>query len=332
MIMNIKQANNILIIRFSSLGDVLLTTPVISAIKKINPTVKIDFLVKPNFKDAVLYNTHIRNLVEFNKEEKSDKLRKQLADNKYDFVVDLQNNFRSRKITSQLRIPFVRYRKPTLKKVLLVKFGVNLYKKVISIPEMYAKELSEISLENEHLQFSVPEDVNSTVSEGARNIAFCVGAKHLTKRWPIENYVQLGEKLIAEGDKIYLLGGVDDAELCSDIAKQLPEAVNFCNDNNLFQIAADMKNCNVVFCNDSGLMHLAVAVGTPVITFFGSSVREFGFAPFNAKNTILENNSLSCRPCSHIGRSDCPKKHFDCMKKNTPEIALEEYQNMVSNL
>ncbi|MBU1099316.1 MAG: glycosyltransferase family 9 protein [Bacteroidetes bacterium] len=330
--MNIKQANNILIIRFSSLGDVLLTTPVLSAINRVNPGAKIDYLIKTNFVVAIKYHPHINNIYEFKKEEKISKLTDRLIENKYDFVIDLQNNFRSRKITSRLNIPFVRYKKPTIKKLLLVKLGINRYKEIIPIPQMYANPIEGISLGDDSLLFNYPETVTSSLSKSDKNIAFCVGAKHFTKRWPADYFIQLGIKLIAQGYKVNLLGGIDDIELCDYISANLPGALNLCEDNNLYQVAANMKACDLVFCNDSGLMHLAVALQVPVIAFFGSSVKEFGFAPYNAKNTLLENNSLSCRPCSHIGLSSCPKKHFDCMKNITSDLVMEEFQNMAKNL
>jgi ADP-heptose:LPS heptosyltransferase len=91
-----------------------------------------------------------------------------------------------------------------------------------------------------------------------------------------------------------------------------------------------MKKCKAVICNDSGLMHTACAVGTPVLTFFGSTVKEFGFTPYRNKNLILENNSLSCRPCSHIGRDKCPKNHFKCMKELTPEIVFNKLNQLLN--
>jgi heptosyltransferase-2 len=77
-------------------------------------------------------------------------------------------------------------------------------------------------------------------------------------------------------------------------------------------------------------MHTATAVGIPVIAFYGSTVKEFGFTPYKAKNLILENNYLSCRPCTHIGRSSCPKKHFKCMKDVSPQLAIEKLKLFLS--
>ncbi|MFN3695374.1 MAG: glycosyltransferase family 9 protein, partial [Ignavibacterium sp.] len=112
---------------------------------------------------------------------------------------------------------------------------------------------------------------------------------------------------------------------------EIPEVINLCNEDDILQTAADMKVCAAVICNDSGLMHAASAVGTSVLTIFGSSVKEFGFVPYNCKSLILENNSLSCRPCSHIGRESCPEKHFLCMKEIKPELVYNELIKFLKN-
>ena len=141
--------------------------------------------------------------------------------------------------------------------------------------------------------------------------------------WPKEYYIELGKKLIENNYNVVLFGGKDDKVICEEISSSLSKSINLCNDNNILQTAADMKLCKTIICNDSGLMHAACAVKVPVIAIFGSTVKEFGFTPYGSKNLILENNSLSCRPCSHIGKSSCPKHHFKCMKEITPQLVYD---------
>jgi heptosyltransferase-2 len=93
-----------------------------------------------------------------------------------------------------------------------------------------------------------------------------------------------------------------------------------------------MKSCSLIITNDSGLMHLASALKIPIVAIFGSTIKSFGFSPFGVKNIIVENNSLNCRPCSHIGRNNCPKKHFKCMKDVTPQLVLGHLQNFMKSL
>jgi len=135
---------------------------------------------------------------------------------------------------------------------------------------------------------------------------------------------------MAKGFNIAVIGGRDDSSICAYVSGQIKGSINLCNENDLFQTAVNIKQCKAVVCNDSGLMHTTSAVGVPVIAIFGSTVKEFGFVPYHVNNLLLENNSLSCRPCSHIGLSECPRKHFKCMKEISPNSVLENLLKVIS--
>ena len=158
-------------------------------------------------------------------------------------------------------------------------------------------------------------------------IGFCPGAKHFTKQWPADYFAQLGNMLESNSYKVILFGGPNETELSNEIANQLNDPINLSN-NNILQTAANMKMCKVIFTNDSGLMHLAAALKIPVISFFGSTVKEFGFFPYKVQNKVLEVKDLPCRPCSHIGRKSCPLNHFKCMTDTTPEIAFNALKRL----
>ena len=327
----IKEVKNILIIRLSSLGDVLLTTPVIRALKAEYPGSSLYFLVKKEYSDAVKFHPDLSKIIEYDN-DRLDSIISEIKTANINYVVDLQNNFRSRKVVKLLGVETVKYIKPSLKKFLLSRFGIDLYKKILSIPEMYAANIPGITLDEKGPDFYLSESGEISSSQEKRIIGICPGAKHFTKRWPANYFIELGNKLVDNGFKVIILGGRDDVDLCNNIAANIHGSINPEHENNLFNIAADIKNCKLVFCNDSGLMHLATALKVPVITFFGSSVRQFGFAPYKSQNSILENNSLSCRPCSHIGKEKCPKKHFDCMKTITPAGAYKEFGKIIREI
>lgn len=145
----------------------------------------------------------------------------------------------------------------------------------------------------------------------------------------MEYFIELGKKLESSGYKVVLFGSMDESESARLISGQLNSAINLCGES-LLQTAANLKICKAVYTNDSGLMHLAAAMKVPVIAFFGSTVREFGFFPFKANSIELEVENLSCRPCTHIGRSYCPKGHFKCMKEITPELAYQSLENLLA--
>jgi len=329
--MQLEKVNNLLIVRLSSLGDLLLTTPLIRTIKEKFPAINIDFVVREEYKDLLQLNPHLRNILTYNNDE--DKLktfRNKICENNYDLIIDLQNNLRSWLLLRCYGSSKIRFKKNNINKFLLVQFNINNIKNAKQIPVRYASTLKNFQLDDKGLQL-ITDKTQNPVLNGIENlVGICPGSKHFTKMWPEEYFIQLGKLLTKNGFKIVLFGGKDDRKVCERISSKLSSAINLCNDNNILQTAADMKCCKVIYCNDSGLMHTAAAVNIPVIAFFGSTVKEFGFMPYNSKNLILENNSLSCRPCTHIGRNNCPEKHFKCMEEITPQSAFEKLSLMLN--
>lgn len=328
----LSEISKVLIVRLSSLGDILLTTPLIRALKTENPDIKIDFLLRSEYKDLLIKNPHINELHLFTRNDFENlALVKSLRSRNYDLIIDLQNNFRSRGIISKLTGEKVRLDKKSFQKILLVKAKINLLKNAPAIPIRYANVIDGLGLDNAGLDLFTDKDPSDKIRTLENLIGICPGARHFTKRWPAEYYIQLSRFLIQNNFNVVLFGGKIDKEICEQISKEIPEVINLQNNDDILQTAADMKLCNAVVCNDSGLMHAASAVGTKVLTIFGSSVKEFGFVPYNCKSLILENNSLSCRPCSHIGRESCPEKHFYCMKDIKPDFVFNELLKFLKN-
>lgn len=327
----LSKLNKILIIRLSSLGDILLTTPFIRAIKSQFPDIKIDMLLREEYADVVKLNLYLNKKFLFKKDDKSNNvLIEQLENTNYELVIDLQNNLRSKKVVSSLKTKSVKFDKRSFDKFLLVNFKINKLKEALQIPVRYSNTIQNLKLDKGGLDLFTDKYANEELIGKNNLIGFCPGARHFTKRWLKEYFIELGNKITKNGYTIVLFGGRIDKEICEEINKAIPGSINLANDDDLLQTVADMKLCKVVVCNDSGLMHTATATGTKVIAIFGSTVKELGFAPYNCNNLILENNSLTCRPCSHIGRSNCPKKHFDCIKSIKPDFVFEKIQSIIS--
>jgi heptosyltransferase-2 len=224
----------------------------------------------------------------------------------------------------------LRFKKNSINKFLLVHFKINKLKDAHQIPVRYA-DTAGVELDSEGLDFFSLNEPDPKLKTKEKFIGLSPGAKHFTKRWPKEYFIELGKKLESIGFKVALFGGQDETEVTNEIANHLSSALNFCNEN-ILQTAANMKMCKAIYTNDSGAMHLASAMKVPVIAFFGSTVREFGFYPYKAKSIELENKNLSCRPCTHIGRKSCPKIHFKCMKEIKPELAFNSLSNLQISL
>lgn len=330
--MNLSEIRKILIIRLSSLGDILLTTPLIRSLKEKYPSVEIDFLLRKEYADTLKYNQNISNLFSVPRNYQNKNFQKKIKKGNYDLIIDLQNNLRSRRLTLNSSAKVVRYKKPYIDRYLLVKFKINRFKKIISIPERYAEAVPGIKLDNKGLELFLPKIDSFQPDKEKIFIGFCPGSRHKTKMWPEKYFIELGNNLVDLGYEILLIGGKDDKEICRTISEKVNCSINLSNDNDLLDLASNMKYCKAIVCNDSGLMHTAAALNIPVIAIFGSTVKEFGFTPYNCRNLILENNSLNCRPCSHIGLSECPKKHLDCMNKITPKFVLGKTIEFIERL
>ena len=295
-----EEINKILIIRLSSLGDILLTTPVVRAIRKKYPSAEIHFVVKKGFEVAVRTNKNIDKIFVFEKDAPSN-LKNEIRRTGYNLIFDFQNNWRSRELVKGVPGKVYKFRKPTFKKLLLVWTKINLLKDSKSITQRYA-DSADVELDEYGLELCIPGNIESNLPDGKKYIGFCPGAKHFTKIWPAEYFILLGNELTKSGYTVVLFGGKSEAELCGKISKAIKDSINCQNNDDLLSLAVNMKKCDSVITNDSGLMHVASALEIPVIAIFGSSVKEFGFTPYGVKNIILENKSLSCRPCSHIGK------------------------------
>ncbi len=328
----ISKLKKILIIRLSSLGDILLATPFLRSLKKQFPSLEIDMVIREEYADTIKLNSHIRKQFYFSRNDEVNKnLILNLSVENYDLVIDLQNNFRSKKITNKLKTKTVKFDKKSWDKFLLVNFKINNLKTEPQIPVRYAATITNFKLDDKGIDLISNKPESELIINKSNLIGFCPGARHFTKRWLTEYFINLGNLLSKKDYQIVLFGGKTDRGICREIVGKIPDAIDLSNNNDLLQTVSDMKQCLAVVCNDSGLMHVASATGTKVVAIFGSTVKEFGFAPYKCDNLILENNSLSCRPCSHIGKDHCPKGHFKCMKEIKPDLVFNKVTSFILN-
>lgn len=332
----------ILIIRLSSLGDILLTSPLLREIKNRFPDCLIDFVIKKEFIQAIEFNPNLNNILLY-EANNVNSLKKKFNSANYDYILDLQNNFRSRQLLKGMKsqvqriLRIYKFKKPTFKKFLLVNFKINLLKDKLSIAQRYVNSFPLIKSTDLQLDFHYPIDKDADADSifpriliDKKIIGICPGSKHFTKRYPSELFAKLISELSSLNYSIFLFGGIDDKTICTELVDN-SRIFNFQNDNDLYLTAAMMKKCFAIISNDSALMHLSCALNVPTAAIFGSTVSEFGFSPLNKKSVIIENNDLNCRPCTHIGRNDCPKKHFKCMKDISPDIIISKLQPLMKN-
>jgi len=331
----------ILVIRFSSVGDIILTSPLLRALRAKFPGARIDVLVKSEYAELVKFNPHITNVIQLagGGGGELSQLKRGIREAHYDVILDLHNSLRSRWLrlfSGARRVRVVNKR--VLRRFALVKWKKNFYRSVVPVAGRYLETASSLGVEDDGggLEIHVPEEIRllthsklSRFAPGAQTavVGIVPGARHFTKRWPQERFVELGKRITqSPSAKLLLFGSKEEEVVCSDIAQLINSAgasgaaANLAGKLSLLETAAAFDLCNVVVTNDSGLMHLAAARKRKVVALFGSTVKEFGFFPYGTDNIVLENAALACRPCTHIGREACPLGHFNCMN----QIAAEE--------
>jgi ADP-heptose:LPS heptosyltransferase len=311
----------ILIIRFSSIGDIVLTTPVIRNLKKQMPDAEVHYCIKQKFKTVVENNPYVDKIHVFDK--KLGDLIKQLRQENFDYIIDLHNNFRSLLIKTALGKKSFSFDKLNLKKWLFVNFKINKLPSV-HIVDRYMATVKPLNIFNDNLglDYFIPsqDKINLVeLPENFRNgyIAFAIGAQHYTKRLPKEKILEVCEKIEFP---IILLGDANDNVVGQFVEEKLKEknkiVFNACGKYNLNKSASVINQSLYFFSHDTGLMHIAAAFKKEIYSIWGNTSPKFGMYPYQTKYYILENNLLSCRPCSKIGYSKCPKGHFKCMVEN----------------
>jgi len=315
-----------LIIRFSSIGDIVLTSPVARCIKTQVEGARIHYLVRQKFGALVSTNPFIDKVHLF--ENDLNKTIKELKSENFDYIIDLHNNIRSFLVKLRISaIPFS-FHKQNFNKWLLVHLKIN-HLPGISIVDRYLDTVKTFDVTNDGrgLDYFIPvkDFVNTTSFPVAFHkgfIVFTIGANHATKRMPVEKIIDLIKNINLP---LILLGDGNDKIQGDQIVSAVGNNVfNACGLYNINQSASIVKQSKVVISHDTGLMHIAAAFGKKIISVWGNTVPEFGMYPYqpDPDSRIIQVENLKCRPCSKLGFKKCPKKHFRCMNDiNTKQVA-----------
>ena len=323
----------ILILRFSSIGDIVLTTPVVRALKVQLEDAEIHYCTKKSFATIVENNPYIDRVHLL--EDSLNDLVAELNKEKFDFIVDLHNNLRTRIIKIRLGKKSKSFDKLNWEKWLKVNLKID-HLPNTHIVDRYIDTLKPLGVKKDQLglDYFIPEKDEVPLdwlpeTHQKEYVAYAIGAQHATKRLPISRMIELCDKI---NKPIVLLGGKEDAsvgeEICTFFERSEKTAhnepgllemnkkaiiYNACGKFNLNQSASLLKQAKYVFTHDTGLMHIAAAFKKEIFSIWGNTIPMFGMYPYQTKFTILENNKIDCRPCSKIGHDKCPKGHFNCM-------------------
>ena len=329
--MDVQGLAHVLMIRLSSLGDILLTTPVLRLLRAYCPGARIDFLTKAVYKDLLCANPCVDRVLLFDPQQGLRQTLHTLRQTRYDVVVDLHRTLRSRLLSygvmAQRKLT---YAKRTVRRALLVHLGWNTLRAMTPVPELYAAPLRYLGMTAPlpPLEMHLTPESQDTMRTYVRQrlphsvqqplLAVAPGARWPTKRWPVERFAAVAQELAqAQRAAVVVLGGAEDVALAQELCQRLCVPVlDSTGKLSLMHTAALLQQCHLLLSNDSGLMHMATALRVPVVAIFGPTVQEFGFYPFKAYAQVMSTD-LPCRPCSTKGSVRCPRGHHQCMQQVT---------------
>jgi heptosyltransferase-2 len=334
---------SILLVRFSSIGDILLTTPLVRALRRRHPEANLVFVTKRAMTPLVADNPNLSQIVALDPDEPVRHLARRLRALHPTHGLDLHGSLRSVALRTLVRGRWRGYSKRKLRRALLIGTKLDTYGPgSLPVAERYFEAARDLDVRPDGAgpEFFLGAGATERVArwlaerregparglEGARIAALAPGAAHATKRWPIAHWLALADRLRAAGFRPVVLGGPADRGLASQLAGH---GENATGEFSLQETGALLARAAVLVTNDTGVMHMATGVGTPVVALFGPTVRQFGFFPSGVAAQVLE-RSLACRPCSAMGGARCPLGHHRCLVDIPPEEALRAVRELVA--
>lgn len=324
----------LLVIRFSSIGDIVLTTPVLRCIKKQLPEAELHFLTKEQYRTILIANPYVDKIIVLGLSKTL--MMHQLKMEQYDAIIDLHHNLRTWEVKRALKgVPAYSFHKLNWKKWLMTACKINRLPEQHIVDRYLATTRSfGVINDGEGLDYFIPGDEHVKAndlpfSHQMGYVALVIGAAHATKQLPVERCIELCRRISLP---IVLLGGKADHARGEQVANHDPIKVyNACGKFSLHESADLVRKSLLVITPDTGMMHIAAAFKKPIISIWGNTIPAFGMTPYFGKHQVAQQVAqvqLGCRPCSKIGYDTCPKKHFNCMQKQD----LQQIQEWVKEI
>jgi heptosyltransferase-2 len=320
-------APDILAVRFSAIGDILLTTPLLRSLRAANPGARITVLTKSQFAPLLSHNPHLNEVIGIEPGEGVGAVARRIRGIRYSHMLDLHGSLRSRLLRRLVPGPWSTYRKRRIARAALIVAKRDLYGDAPPMPERYfeAAEPLGVGPDGGPPDFFLREDADiragrrlaelGLAQDGRPLVAMAPGAAHATKRWPAEAWTALARRVATTGADVALLGGPGDVATAQWVAERAGVSVaSLAGVLGLQETGAVIRRAEVLVSGDTGLMHMGTGVGTPVVALFGPTVRQFGFFPYNADRSTVVQLELACRPCSAQGGRACPLGHHRCLR------------------
>jgi ADP-heptose:LPS heptosyltransferase len=311
----------LLVIRFSSIGDIILTSPVLRCLKKQQAGAEIHFLTKGQFRDLVAHSPYVDKVHTL--ESDLDEMLPALKKEGFTGIIDLHHNLRTLKVKRALGVPAHSFPKLNVQKWMLVNLKRDRMPR-IHIVDRYLSTVAHLGVKNdgEGLDLFIPPEREvplSSLPESHRNgyVALCIGGAHFTKRLPRHKLIELASHV---NGPLIIIGGPEDQPVARAIADGVgARAFDATGKYDLMGSASLIKQAKSAITHDSGAMHVAAAFRKITVSIWGNTVPGFGMGPYIPQHPerahVMEVTGLPCRPCSKIGFDACPRGHFRCMEK-----------------
>ena len=325
----------VLCVRFSSIGDVLLTTPLLRALKQRHPDGELFFVTKQAMAPLISENPHVSRVIALAPGQSVSDLARDLRNLRPTHGLDLHGSLRSAELRLLVRTRWSGYSKRKLRRTLLITTKIDLYGTPVRVADRYfeAARALDVRPDGGPVEFFLSQDARDTAGRWLeqravppRFAAIAPGAAHATKRWPLAHWQALIDRLRAGGYGIVAVGGAADRDLAAQLG---PGVANAAGEFSLQETGACLARAAVAISGDTGVMHMACGVGTPVVALFGPTVREFGFFPYTDRARVLE-REMDCRPCSAMGTERCPLGHHRCLHDILPAEVAAAVEQLVA--
>lgn len=309
----------ILVVRFSSIGDIVLTSPVVRILKN-QLNAEVHFITKKVYKCLIEHNPNIDIIYSIDADIKE--VVSELKNENYDWIIDLHNNIRSSQL-KRIKVKSKSYKKLNFQKFLFTNFGINRMPKTHTV-DRFLDTISHLGVKNDGkgLDFFLSKKDEVDILE-KNYICFAIGGNHFTKILPTKKIIEICKKI---NKTIVLIGGEDDYNRAEEIENEVGgKVINLCGKYSVNQSAHIMKHAKFLITHDTGFMHIAAAFKMKIYSVFGGTHPELGFTPYlpNPENKIIQVEKLSCRPCHRYGKSKCPEGHFNCMNLIDTDLFIE---------
>lgn len=327
--------SRILCVRFSSIGDVLLTTPLVRALKRRHPDIELVFVTKQAMAPLVADNPHISQVVTLAPDESIADLARRLRGLRATRGLDLHGSMRSVALRWLVPTRWSSYSKRKFARTVLIAGKISLYETHVPVAERYFEAARDLDVQADggppefFLGREARERVDRWLAERGVTEPFAAlapGAAHATKRWPMRHWRTLSERLTRARFGLVAVGGPEDRDLARAIA---PGIVNAAGEFTLQETGACLARAAVLVSGDTGVMHMATGVNTPVVALFGPTVKAFGFFPYARRAAVVE-HEISCRPCSAMGTEICPLGHHRCLEDLSPDQVAAAVERLVA--